>query len=156
MFALDPFIFVFGGQCKKEKVCSQVVYCYDTLAHAWTTAHPAGRERTTDNRPEARDMATMSVCGHSAFLFGGYNQKCFDDVYLLRLTTAANRALETLILPEDLPSSPPTSPPSPTPSSSSSSYPIASSSSSSLSSSYGWQRERGDEDEREWTHIYQK
>eukprot|EP00026_Physarum_polycephalum_P006410 Phypoly_transcript_06452.p1 GENE.Phypoly_transcript_06452~~Phypoly_transcript_06452.p1 ORF type:complete len:578 (+),score=110.38 Phypoly_transcript_06452:107-1735(+) len=107
MFALDPFLFVFGGQCKKQKHCSQVVYCYDTLAQSWTTAQPG------QIKPEPRDMATMSVCGHSAFLFGGYNQKCFDDVYLLRLTKAANRALETLHLQDDIPISPTSSSPSP-------------------------------------------
>lgn len=92
MFALDPFIFIFGGQRRSEKgCCSDVVYCYDVIAHAWHTVHPA-----TPFKPEPRDMATMAVCGQSTFLFGGFDKRCFDDIYFLHLTKSASHALSDL------------------------------------------------------------
>lgn len=50
-----------------------------TVTNTWYTI------TTPDPIPPARDMASITVVGTSAYLFGGYNGRPLEDMWIFRL-----------------------------------------------------------------------
>jgi hypothetical protein len=79
VFALGPFIFVFGGQSMDSLMCSDDLFCFDTVTQEWTQI----MYKCTGDRPRRRDVGTMSVVGNKIVLFAGSSGGPINDMNIL-------------------------------------------------------------------------
>jgi len=70
-------------------VCSHL-YAFDTLTYTWHKINT----QNNDSVPKARDMASITVVGSQAYLFGGYDGNPLDDMHTFQLKKQLREILE--------------------------------------------------------------
>lgn len=79
VFSVGPFIFVFGGQSMDSLMCSDDLFCFDTVTEGWTQID----YKCVGDRPRRRDVGTMSVVGSKIILFAGSSGGPINDMNIL-------------------------------------------------------------------------
>jgi hypothetical protein len=79
VFSIAQFVFVFGGQSMDSLMCSDDLFCFDTVTQEWSQID----YKCTGDRPRRRDVGTVSVVGNRIILFAGSSGGPINDLNIL-------------------------------------------------------------------------